>query len=112
MWKRLIAIVLILCMLSVSVFATEPYETPEEIDQWLQTYVPLEVNVSSTGLTKLPAKSMILLEQYTGEVLFEQDADVQMPPASMTKIMTMLLVMEAISENKITLQDICLLYTS
>lgn len=49
--------------------------------------------------------SAIMIEQETGEVLYEYEPNKQLPPASMTKIMTMLLVMEALEEGKITLED-------
>ena len=45
-------------------------------------------------------KSAILIEATTGKVLFEQNADEALPPASVTKVMTLLLVMEAIENNK------------
>lgn len=50
-------------------------------------------------------KSAILIEATTGKVLFEQNADEALPPASVTKVMTLLLVMEAIDGNKISLSD-------
>ena len=50
-------------------------------------------------------KSAILIEASTGKVLFEQNADEALPPASVTKVMTLLLVMEAIEEKKISLDD-------
>lgn len=53
----------------------------------------------------LPAKSAILLEQSTGRVLYEQNADEKLPPASITKVMTLLLVMEALESGKIHLND-------
>ena len=46
------------------------------------------------------AKSAILIEASTGEILFEKNSHEKLAPASMTKIMSMLIVMEAI-ENKI-----------
>ena len=49
--------------------------------------------------------SAIMIEQKTGKVLYEYEPNKQLPPASMTKIMTMLLVMEALEEGKITLED-------
>lgn len=55
--------------------------------------------------TDIPCKSAILIEQESGKILFEKDADTLMPPASITKIMTMLLVMEAIDSGKISLED-------
>ncbi|MBQ2815747.1 MAG: D-alanyl-D-alanine carboxypeptidase [Clostridia bacterium] len=55
---------------------------------------------ASDGSLQLNAKSAILIEMNSGKVLFEKDADVKMPPASITKIMTLLLVMEAIEAKK------------
>lgn len=49
--------------------------------------------------------SAILMDAATGEVLFEQNADAALPPASVTKVMTLLLVMEAIEQGKIALDD-------
>ena len=51
------------------------------------------------------AKSVILVEASTGKVLYENNADTALPPASVTKIMTLLLVMEAIDDGKISLDD-------
>ncbi|RSK27711.1 D-alanyl-D-alanine carboxypeptidase [Bacillus sp. HMF5848] len=51
------------------------------------------------------AKSAMLIERDTGTVLFEKNADEQLPPASMTKIMTMLLIMEAIDNGALTFED-------
>jgi D-alanyl-D-alanine carboxypeptidase (penicillin-binding protein 5/6) len=52
---------------------------------------------------QINAKAAILMEQNTGTVLYEQNADEQMPPASITKIMSLLLVCEAIDAGKISL---------
>ena len=51
------------------------------------------------------AKSVILVEASTGKVLFEKNADTALQPASVTKVMTLLLVMEAIDDGKISLDD-------
>lgn len=51
------------------------------------------------------AKSLILIEASTGKVLYENNADEALPPASVTKIMTLLLVMEAIDRGEIKLND-------
>ncbi|HLV10202.1 MAG TPA: D-alanyl-D-alanine carboxypeptidase family protein, partial [Halanaerobiales bacterium] len=53
----------------------------------------------------LNARAAILTEVETGEILFEKEPHLELPPASMTKIMTMLLVMEAIEEKKANLDD-------
>ena len=52
------------------------------------------------------ANGAILMEASTGTVLYEQNADAAYSPASVTKIMTLLLVMEAIECGKIALTDL------
>lgn len=54
---------------------------------------------------QISAPSALLMEVSTGTVLFEQDADTKRPPASVTKIMTMLLIFDAIDSGKISLKD-------
>jgi D-alanyl-D-alanine carboxypeptidase (penicillin-binding protein 5/6) len=51
------------------------------------------------------ALSSVVIEQDTGKVLYEKDANKELPPASMTKIMTMLLIMEQINKGKLKLSD-------
>lgn len=53
----------------------------------------------------LDCRSAILMEAGTGKVLYEMNADESLPPASVTKVMTLLLVMEAIDSGKISLTD-------
>ena len=49
----------------------------------------------------LTVPSAILVERSTGRTLFEKEADVRRAPASITKIMTLLLVMEALDKGDI-----------
>lgn len=51
------------------------------------------------------AKSAILIDNATGEVLFEKNADERLAPASMTKLGSMLLILEAIDSGKISFDD-------
>lgn len=51
------------------------------------------------------SKSAILIEQSTGEILFEKNSNEKLAPASMTKVMSMLLIMEAIDSGKINMTD-------
>ena len=68
-----------------------------------------ETSVISTKTADLPieikAKSALLMDVETGTVLLEYNADEKLYPASVTKVMTILLVAEAISDNRITLAD-------
>ena len=53
----------------------------------------------------ISAPSAILMEKSTGQILYEQDAHTRLAPASVTKIMTLLLVMEALDDGRITWDD-------
>lgn len=57
------------------------------------------------GELNIKAKSAILMDYNTKKVIYEQNAHEKLPPASITKIMTMLLAMEALESGKISLQD-------
>lgn len=55
--------------------------------------------------TEITAPSAILLEASTGQVIYEKNATERRSPASITKIMTLLLIFETLSEGKVSLQD-------
>ena len=57
------------------------------------------------ALALLDCKSAVLMEAATGRILYEQNADAALPPASVTKVMTLLLTMEAIEKGTITLDQ-------
>ena len=65
----------------------------------------LSVAVHGEVVLETEAKSVILMEAESGRVLYEQNADEALPPASVTNIMTLLLVMEAVKEGKISLEE-------
>lgn len=59
----------------------------------------------NTSVFASTAKASILMEYTTKEVLMDENSLQHLAPASMTKIMTLLLVMDAIDEGKIKLTD-------
>lgn len=61
-------------------------------------------NVKAAELTKY-SSSAVLIEPTTQKIIYEQNKDEKRPPASMTKLMTMLITMEAIHEGRINLDD-------
>ena len=69
---------------------------------WMIGLVPM--GVKGTGLT-VEAKSAVLMDAATGTVLFAQNEHTALPPASVTKVMTMLLIMEAIDGGRIGWED-------
>lgn len=71
--------------------------------------VPFTTTAAKTeigGKLDIKAKSAILLEPYTGKILYEQNADEKLAPASITKIMPLLLVMEALKRGDLALETV------
>lgn len=73
---------------------------------WLLTAaVCLSVMGFSARAVEIDAPSAILIDAATGTVLFEKNADERLEPASVTKVMTLLLVMEALDSGRIGWDD-------
>lgn len=71
--------------------------------------VPLETAVNNAAIGQtldIKAKSVILMEPKTQTVLYENNADEKLSPASITKIMSLLLVMEALDRGDISLETV------
>lgn len=60
---------------------------------------------AAAGAPAVEAASAILMEKETGTILYEQNAHDKLEPASVTKIMTLLLVMEAIDDGRLSLDE-------
>ena len=63
----------------------------------------IEVNADTTNSPNLESGAAVLIEQETGQILYEHNCHEQLRPASVTKVMTILLVMEALDRGDITL---------
>lgn len=95
--KKLLAVMLI-CIQTLQ-FSMVPNVLAEET-----TTTPGTEQTSDTAV-EVTVPSAILMEMTTGTVLYEKDADTARPPASVTKVMTMLLIFDALAEGKIQLED-------
>ncbi len=62
-------------------------------------------NTKPTSELNLDCGSAILIEQHSGKILYEQNSHEKLRPASVTKVMTILLIMEAIDSGKLNLTD-------
>ena len=54
---------------------------------------------------ELTAQSAVLMEASTGKIIYEKQKEEERPPASVTKVMTMLLILDAVEDGKIKLED-------
>ena len=70
---------------------------------WSDNAIETSSEENTGDFLDLTCESAILIEQTTGTILYEKEAHAQLRPASVTKIMTILLIMEAIHSGQITL---------
>ncbi len=71
--------------------------------------IPIDATVTDAAIgiqLDIKAKSAILMEVNTGKILYEMNADEKLPPASITKIMSLLLIMEAIDRKEMSVEDV------
>ena len=73
---------------------------------WGVFAIPFAFTSSAAEYTQdIECKSAVLMDAATGKILYEKNADEALAPASVTKIMTLLLIMEALDAGKIGLSD-------
>lgn len=92
---------LTVCPAATAVTVVSEYDMSGE-----EIYWETAAGVTAVGDNlEIKAKSAVLMEVTTGEVLYEQNPDEALPPASITKIMSLLLIIEAIERGDFSLQD-------
>lgn len=98
MLKRLTAFVLmaIIGMTMISGGVTVSATTDENVQE----------NTAEDDGLGIQSKAAVLMEKTTGNVLYEKNADEKLSPASITKIMTLILIFDNIESGKIKLEDI------
>lgn len=77
----------------------------KKIILFLLLFLPICVKAEDLNLAE-NSKSAIMIEASTGEIIYEKNAHEKLPPASMTKMMSMLLIMENIEAGKLKLNEI------
>ncbi len=108
MKKFLSLLMAFLMLFSVSVSAKEGVTVSSECDI-SDIDVPIDATVENSPIGQkldIKAKSSILMEVNTGEILYEDNADEKLSPASITKIMPLLLVMEALERKELKLETV------
>ena len=110
--RRAVSFLLALTLIftgTLNILAKEGTDLPDYLPTYYEYYgyigLPDALPVAALLSEDLPVVSAILIDQGSGRVLFEQNADEQVAPASITKIMTLLLVMEAVQSGHISLTD-------
>lgn len=83
----------------ITLFATSDSYIWSDLSSVLET----SASTASSDQLALESESAILIEQNTGKILYEKNSHEQLRPASVTKIMSLILIMEALDSGKITL---------
>lgn len=112
--KRSITILMIFIILFANVkisFASEEtyiwstLETSAEIEENKEKTVETNSDIEENNSLNLESGSAILIEQSTGKILYAHNIHEKLRPASVTKVMSILLIMEALQNGKISLTD-------
>lgn len=100
MFKRALSVSLSMLVLISSLMTMPVYALSEDVTEYDAVEVMKIMN--NTSLTDLKAKGAILIDCNTGTILLEKNSHDKLPIASITKIMSMLLIMEAIDSGVIS----------
>ncbi len=109
--QQLKFLVSFLLILLITLSLAIPCFAEETTYVWSTTSTPVSTTAadstenSSSNTLNLESASCILIEQSTGQVLYEHNSHEQLRPASVTKVMSILLIMEALDDGRISLTD-------
>ena len=104
-YKLFISILLLLCLSTSTCFAFSSTYTWSVLDSSMETSAPLvePEQVLDNNSLNLEAGAAILIEQNSGQILYGYNVHEKLHPASVTKVMSLLLIMEALDSGQITL---------
>lgn len=114
MKKAIICVLLAALLLGGTANADEAFdfslmEEMYDLSQWEEVFDENEWDavpaIATVDDLRINVPSAILMEKETGTVIFEHNAHERLAPASVTKVMTMLLVVEAVENGSIKLTD-------
>ena len=94
-----------LTTLFIIIFSITCFSYSTTVPTWSSENLTYPTSATPETNLNLDCGSAILIEQNSGKVLYEQNSHEQLRPASVTKVMSILLIMEALDSGKITLQD-------
>ena len=104
LYTLIITILLLLSVIGTSVFTTCPIAYAFSSTGRSLCFKKNSATSDHTELD-ITAKAAVLIENDSGRILYEKSKDTELIPASITKIMTLLLIFDALDQKKITLKD-------
>lgn len=101
MYRKILTILIIFV---ICIFNTS-YAIEFAVPVWNELTEEVSAEALVENFLNIESESVILIEQTTGQVLYEKNSHAVLRPASVTKVMTILLIMEALDSGKISLTD-------
>ena len=98
-----ILLIILLCSISVPSFSITDYTWTVANPAIEVSSADSETSMQNGNFLNLDSASAILIEQNTGKILYEHNIHERLHPASVTKVMSLLLIMEALDSGKISL---------
>lgn len=102
--KFLCCFILLITVLSPMTLAYSTNYSWTVLDNTIETSAQSSTTIENDNFLNLDAESAILIEQNSGQILYNHNIHEKLHPASVTKIMSLLLIMEALDSGKITLE--------
>jgi D-alanyl-D-alanine carboxypeptidase (penicillin-binding protein 5/6) len=110
-----VSVIVLLMMVFIMIYPSQilsrtnrVYKTPKshQNSKAPEKVTPVQKEQGSSGSLHLDARSAILMDGLTGQVLFEQNPNLKIAPASFVKVMTLYVVFDAIHAGQLKLDDI------
>ncbi len=107
----MVVILFLMCLGRTEIFAYGYDDTSDTtVKEINESNTDIEININDvveTGTANLglTCKGCVLMEASTGTIIYEQSMDIKLSPASITKIMTLVLIFEALENKQIKLED-------
>ena len=115
LWNKKIIKIIGFTLIFITIFTfSVVLATDDSVYVWSSETEPLSANITETSSEttettdnslNLESGGAVLIEQKTGQVLYEHNMHEQLRPASVTKVMSLLLIMEALDSGQISLTD-------
>ncbi len=104
--KRILGVSLAVCLALNTVVFAKTVSSEGDADDLNEPIVTTSAVMRNETELNIESKSAVLLEPYTGQILYEKNSSEATAPASITKIMSLVLIMEAIDKKSLTLNEV------
>ena len=107
-WMTLLILILFLIAFPDQVLSktTKTSKTPKASQKEVKTTPKTDTSQATSGSLQCDAQSAVLMDGLTGQVLYEQNPNLRIPPASFVKVMTLYVIYDAIRAGKIKMDDL------